>query len=85
MYEFTDKTFPVFVEDVRKRNMEQHLDLVDVSRRSSRVAESCAESSAASGRQVYTLSAAGKVALLKLTAAESELSDRQDLGRLARG
>ena len=58
--------------------------MVDVSRRSARVAQSCAETSAASGRQVYTLSAEGKDALLKLTAAESEIGDRRDIGGLAR-
>ena len=38
-FEFPDKVFPVFVEDIRKRNMQLHLAAVDHSRRSARVAE----------------------------------------------
>lgn len=32
MFEFSDKCFPVFVEDIRKCNMQQHLDSIHISR-----------------------------------------------------
>ena len=38
-YIYTEKRFPIFIEDIRKRNMQNHLTEVDHSRRSSRVAE----------------------------------------------
>ena len=57
MYEFTEKQFPVFVEDVRKRNMHDHLEELDTSRRSSRLAAGAASagfsSDSASQRKVY--------------------------------
>lgn len=88
MYEFSDKTFPVFVEDIRKRNMQHHLEKVDTSRRSSRVASnnSAASSSisAPSQRDVYVLSAKGKEDLLKLTACDSCVGDRRDLRQMGR-
>ena len=83
MYEFTDKVFPIFVEDIRKRNMQTHLTLVDTSRRSARVAGSTSIN-AASQRKMFTLSPEGKTALLKLTAADSEVGDRCEIRHLGR-
>lgn len=80
MYEFTEKTFPIFVEDVRMRNMERYLENIDLSRRSARVAQAATSSNAPSQREIYALSAQGKNALLKLTAAgDAMLVDRRDL------
>lgn len=83
LYELTDKCFPVFVADVRKRNMQDYLEKVDVSRRSARVA-SGTSSDAASQREVFKLLPEGKIALLQLTAASGEIGDRRALDRLAR-
>ena len=41
-YWYTEKEFPIFIEDVRKRNMQEHLSEVDLSRRSARVPVSTA-------------------------------------------
>lgn len=83
MYELTDKCFPVFVEDIRKRNVEQHLQKVDVSRRSARVAGS-ASSDAPSQREVFALSPEAKMTLLQLTAAVDQVGDRRSLAQFAR-
>ena len=82
-YEYTDKVFPAFVEDIRKRNMQEHLEEVDTSRRSVRIAGSVS-SDAPSQRKMFTLSPNGKTALLKLTAADSEVSDRREVLELGR-
>lgn len=87
MYEFSDKRFPIFVEDIRKRNMQHHLEKMDTSRRSSRLASNssaAASSSNASQRDVYVLSAKGKEELLKLTASDSSIHDRRDLRQMSR-
>lgn len=84
MFETTDKIFPVFVEDIRKRNMQNELEKVDLSRRSVRVASNTSGSAAASQREIFTLSANGKAAILQLTASFDDLADRRDLNRLAR-
>lgn len=85
--EFSDNNFPVFVEDIRKRNMQNHLEKQDTSRRSMRLAGKsiiASESSAACLREVYVLSARGKEELLKLTASDRGVSDRRDLRQVGR-
>ena len=81
IYEFTDKQFPIFVEDIRKRNMQDHLEELDTSRRSSRLAGSTS-SDVASQRKMFMLTPQGKVALLRLTAADSKIGDRREIREL---
>lgn len=83
MYEFTEKQFPVFVEDIRKRNMQHHLERLDLSRRSARIASSASSSNEPSQREVYVLSVEGKQDMLKLTAADVLVGDRRNLRALA--
>lgn len=83
MYELSDKQFPIFVEDIRKRNMQDHLEKLDVSRRSTRISALSAAANASSQRDVYNLSPEGKQAMLKLTAADALVGDRRELNRLA--
>ena len=83
MFELSDKVFPVFVEDIRKRNMHNFLHEVDTSRRSARVAGGPSSSSdAPSQRKLFSLSSEGKQALLKLVAADTEIRDRRNLRQL---
>ena len=83
-YVFTDKTFPVFIEDIRKRNMMKHLSEVDHSRRSSRVAQTSGVYSGQDRQQQwYVLSADGKLDILKLISADELIGDRRDLDTLA--
>ena len=64
-YIFTDKNFPVFVEDIRKRKMQEYLTEDDHSRRSSRLAETPgAHSGQERQQQWYVLSAEGKLDVL---------------------
>lgn len=84
MYEYSDKRFPIFVEDVRKRNMQQHLEKMNLDRRSRRLAEGATSSDAASQREIYQLSAKGKSDLLKLIASDSQINDRRDLREIVR-
>ena len=58
IYEFTDKQFPIFVEDIRKRNMQDHLEELDTSRCSARVATGCVRK--------WQLSADGNSDILRL-------------------
>ena len=86
LYQRTEKEFPIFIEDVRKRNMQQHLQPVDLSRRSSRVAPSSAAGPSvdvASAPCILALSPEGKSLLLKLTCADSRVGDRRELRRMA--
>jgi len=76
-YEYTEKVFPIFVEDIRKRRMAEHLCEADLSRRSTRIAGSSGE------KKIYVLSAAGKSTILKLISAEDSVFDRRDLAPLA--
>ena len=83
-FEFTDKVFPVFVEDIRKRNMQLHLTAVDHSRRSSRIAETeGAYSGQQRQKQWHVLSAEGKLDVLKLISADELVGDRRDLSTIA--
>ena len=83
-YIYTDKTFPVFVEDIRKRMMQDYLEEVDHSRRSSRLAQtSGVHSGEQRQQQWYVLSAQGKLDVLKLISAEEMVGDRRDLATLA--
>lgn len=82
MYEYTDKKFPVFVEDIRKRKMQDYLEKVDTTRRSARVAGTTS-TGAPSQREVFLLSAEGKSMLLRLTASDSSIGDRRDLRRIS--
>ena len=83
-YIYTDKTFPVFVEDIRKRNMQYHLSEVDHSRRSSRLGGTeGVHSGEQRQQQWYILSAEGKLDILKLISADEMVGDRCDLATLA--
>ena len=82
MYEVTEKQFPIFIEDIRKRNMQNELSETDTSRRSERVADGAA-ADAPSQRKLYKLSPQGKADLLKLTAGMSEIGDRREIRQLA--
>ena len=83
-YIYTDKTFPIFVEDIRKRKMQDYLQEVDHSRRSSRLAQnSGAHSGEQRQQQWYVLSAAGKLDVLKLISAEEMVGDRRELSSSA--
>ena len=83
-FEHTDKVFPVFAEDIRKRNMQLHLTAVDHSRRSARVAETDGVYSGQQRqKQWHVLSAEGKLAVLKLISADELVGDRRDLATLA--
>ena len=76
--------FPIFIEDIRKRNMQNHLTEVDHSRRSSRVAETSGVYSGQQRQQQwYVLSAQGKLDVLKLISADEMVGDRRDLATLA--
>ena len=77
-YEYTDKTFPIFIEDIRKRKMQLHLTVADLSRRSARVAEN-----RGAVKQQFVLSSEGKLAVLKLISAEEAVYDRRDLEALS--
>ena len=82
IYEFTDNKFPVFVEDVRKRNMQAHLEELDTDITALLAYRRAATSSdAPSQRKMFTLSPAGKAALLKLTADDAEVGDRRTFTR----
>ena len=83
IYEFTNKEFPVFVENIRKRNMQEHLEELDTSRRSSSVASSTS-TDVASHRKMVVLSPRRKTELFKLTAADPQACDRRELRQLGR-
>ena len=78
-YAYTDKTFPIFIEDIRKRKMNLHLTEVDLSRRSARVAQS----GSGETEKWYVLSAEGKLDILKLISADEAVVDRRDLATLS--
>ena len=83
-YIYTDKTFPVFVEDIRKRKMEDYLEEVNHSKRSSRLAETeGVHSGQQRQQQWYVLSSQGKLDVLKLISADEMMGDRCDLATLA--
>ena len=83
-YTYTDKTFPVFIEDIRKRKMQDYLTEVDHSKRSSRLAGTeGAHSGQQRQQQWYVLSAEGKLDVLKLISADEMVGDRRDLATLA--
>ena len=83
-YVYTDKNFPVFIEDIRKRKMQDYLTKADHSRRSSRLGETVgAHSGQQRQQQWYVLSAEGKLDVLKLVSANEMVRDRRDLATLA--